>query len=172
MIKIEQKISRILDHSLDSCIQNLKEKSTDIGVANGLAGMSIFLSDIYRTTNSVDKKILIKNTNLKITQAMINSINKNNVSLSLFSGLSGAGTACLEMAKYDSNYLKLLTQISLIITNKVEKVFAVEKYQQQNMIFAVYDLFNGSVGILDFLFHANELIHSARVNRGIEQLIN
>ncbi|WP_224430143.1 lanthionine synthetase LanC family protein [Lactobacillus amylovorus] len=172
MIKIEQEISRILDHSLDSCIQNLKEKSTDIGVANGLAGMSIFLSDIYRTTNSVDKKILIKNTNLKITQAMINSINKNNVSLSLFSGLSGVGTACLEMAKYDSNYLKLLTQISLIITNKVEKVFAVEKYQQQNMIFAVYDLFNGSVGILDFLFHANELIHSARVNRGIEQLIN
>lgn len=46
MIKIEQEISRILDHSLDSCIQNLKEKSTDIGVANGLAGMSIFLSDI------------------------------------------------------------------------------------------------------------------------------
>ena len=115
MIKIEQEISRILDHSLDSCIQNLKEKSTDIGVANGLAGMSIFLSDIYKTTNSVDKKILIKNTNLKITQAMINSINKNNVSLSLFSGLSGVGTACLEMAKYDSNYLKLLTQISLII---------------------------------------------------------
>lgn len=76
MIKIEQKISRILDHSLDSCIQNLKEKSTDIGVANGLAGMSIFLSDIYRTTNSVDKKILIKNTNLKITQRLSNLLCK------------------------------------------------------------------------------------------------
>ena len=63
MIKIEQEISRILDHSLDSCIQNLKEKSTDIGVANGLASMSIFLSDIYRTTNSVDKKIFVNCNN-------------------------------------------------------------------------------------------------------------
>lgn len=172
MIKIEQKINRVLDHSLDGCVQYLEEKSTDVGVANGLAGISVFLSDIYRTTNSVDKQKFIKKINLKITQEMINSINKNNVSLSLFSGLSGVGVACLEMAKYDSNYMKILKQISLIITSKVEKIFVVEKYQQQNMIFAVYDLFNGAVGILDFLFHANELIHSVKVNKGIKQLID
>ncbi|MDE7056582.1 MAG: hypothetical protein K2O64_05015, partial [Lactobacillus sp.] len=172
MIKIEQESNRILDHSLACCMQYLKEKRTDIGVADGLAGISIFLSNIYSTTESVDKQNLIKKTNLKITQEMINSINKNNVSLSLFSGLSGVGAACLEMAKYDSNYLNLLKQISTIITVKVESVFVVEKYQRQNMIFAVYDLFNGAVGILDFLFHANELLHSVRVNKGIEQLIN
>jgi len=172
MVKIEQEIRRILDHSLNISMSYLEEKSTDIGVADGLAGVSIFLSNIYRTTNNVDKQKAIKEMNLKITQEMIDSINKNNVSLSLFSGLSGVGTACLEMAMYDSNYIKLLKQISLIITNKVEKVFVVEKYQQQNMIFAVYDLFNGAVGILDFLFHANKLMHSTRVNRGIKQLIN
>lgn len=56
MVKIEQEIRRILDHSLNISMSYLEEKSTDIGVADGLAGVSIFLSNIYRTTNNVDKQ--------------------------------------------------------------------------------------------------------------------
>lgn len=172
MIKLEKEINKIIEHSLNCCFQYLQGTNDDIGIADGLAGISVFLSNIYETTSDADLKREIKKINLQITQQMINSINKNSVSLSLYSGLSGVGTACLEMAKYDSNYMNLLKQISLIISTTAGKTFNVQKYRQDNMTFAIYDLFNGAVGILDFLFQANKLIKSSEIDKGIIQIIN
>lgn len=142
--------SKILFHSYKICVNECESALKDISLADGLAGISIFLSNFYKSVDEDAVKNKIREINLRVITKAVKEINSQGTVLSLFGGLTGVGTACMEAMEYDEKYITLLTKITKAVVEKVNVVFE-DPNIYTNLTFQIYDLFNGAVGISLFL---------------------
>lgn len=153
LINMENLESKILFHSYKIGVNESKSSLKDISLADGLAGISIFLSNFYKSVDENTVKTKIRETNLKVITKVVKEINSQGTVLSLFGGLTGIGAACMEAAEYDNKYYSLLIKVTRTIVEKVNIVFTKSDIYT-NLTFQIYDLFNGAVGISLFLVRA------------------
>lgn len=159
-------VNDIINHSQSKCYEIIDSPLEDISIANGLSGAIIFLSNLYKN-GDISLKIFEKE-NIKALSQIIKSIDKNQTSVSLFSGLAGVGVCCLEISQIDFKYKSLLNQIIQILNKKIKEVFIHLKIKDNT--FQIYDLFSGATGILRFLLEVYTFDKSFEVIESIEIL--